>query len=145
MSKTPTNQTSLDPSYTEQELKPGFSRALPHNIPSSNLAKKQTGIKRGQPVQVKKFTRFASLGFNLTTQPQQILPQNMYRTYLLFQNKGTGTIYLSFGTSAQINGINTVEISAGGNYELDNNCPINDVSAVSDSTAVLSVQQGVRI
>jgi hypothetical protein len=54
------------------------------------------------------------------------------RKYLLIQNKGDGSVFINFTTTATT--ANGVEIEAGQSYEPEK-VPSNAISAISDSTA----------
>lgn len=120
----------------------GFSRALPSHGKSGGTSKE--GRRKAKIEQSKPLNRATSLGFSLTTESQKILQANSNRNYLIIQNKGLGKVFITFDVSAQADGLNSVEISPGGNLEMFVNCPTNDIHAVSDSTAIIAVIQGQK-
>ncbi len=139
MAKKFTN-TALPDDYTDQMENPGFTYALSNGGPSETYGQKKARAERGSGP---RRTIFASLGFLINLQSILVLPSNNSRNYLLFQNRGLGTIYLAFGVAAIPNSLNAVELTPGGKYEVRDPCPVNDVFASSDSSSVLSVQQGL--
>ncbi len=59
--------------------------------------------------------RFTHSEVSVTSSSTQVLPLNLSRVYLLIQNKGSATVYVSFdGAKSSTDG---VAIPANGNYE----------------------------
>lgn len=72
----------------------------------------------------------------VNTTAQELLPVNSYRTYLLIQNNGNGSIYINFtGTATVANGI---KIDAEEAYE-PAAVPSNAISIISDGSASVIV------
>jgi len=137
------SNTSLPDDYTEQMDGKGFAYAVPNGGPSDTYGAAQTRRENSRLGNRPKHTIFSSLGYPIALQSILILPSNNKRNYLLFQNRGQGTIFLAFGVAAISGSFNAVEITAGGKYEIRDPCPVNDVFASSDSSSILSVQQGL--
>jgi len=135
--------TSLPDDYTKQMRGKGFAFAVPSGAPSETYGAAQSKLERSRLGNRQKFTIFSSLGYPISLQSILILPSNNKRNYLLFQNRGFGSIFIAFGVAALAGSLNAVEITAGGKYEIRDPCPVNDVFASSDSSSILSVQQGL--
>jgi hypothetical protein len=58
---------------------------------------------------------YAQTEFTATTTSTLALPTNYVRKYVLIQNKGSTTVYVSFGAAST--STNGVAVVAGGNYE----------------------------
>lgn len=68
----------------------------------------------------------------VTNASAQMLAANLYRRYLMIQNKdSTGSLYINFGGGAATLA-NGVRIAAGGSYELSGYVPTDAVQAIGD-------------
>lgn len=80
----------------------------------------------------------------VSTTSRNILPLNMRRAYLFFQNRGTDSIFLSFGDSVAGDAAhsNAIEIAPNAVYEPNTNAQYmlcNDVFALSNTDGQLLV------
>lgn len=73
----------------------------------------------------------------VTSSPQQVLPQNILRSYLIIVNTGSNTIFATFGTGLG----NGIPIPAAGNYE-PLKVPANSIYLNSPSGSSARVLQG---
>lgn len=68
----------------------------------------------------------------VTNASAQLLAANLFRRYLLIQNKDSvGSVYLKFGATAATTA-NGVRIPAGGSYEITTFAPTDAIQAIGD-------------
>lgn len=75
---------------------------------------------------------FAQNQKTVTNASAQLLAANLFRRYLLIQNKDSvGSVYLKFGATAATTA-NGVRIPAGGSYEITGFVPTDAIQAIGD-------------
>jgi hypothetical protein len=78
---------------------------------------------------------FAQSQKTVTNASTELLAANLYRRYLLIQNKDSvGSVYLKFGNTAATTA-NGVRIPAGGSYEITNFAPNDAIQAIGDAAS----------
>jgi hypothetical protein len=72
-------------------------------------------------------TRFTPFGFVAELNSRQVLPDNKWRNYLMFQNQSGADIFVGFGVNISANGVGGFLINPGGFYELDRSVPFSAI------------------
>lgn len=87
---------------------------------------------------------FSQTQKTVTNASAQLLAANLFRRYLIIQNKdATGSVYLKFGATAATTA-NGIRIAPGGAYEITGFAPTDQIQAIGDiaSNANVIVVEG---
>lgn len=89
---------------------------------------------------------FYSSGFVTNTVVQQLVGPNRHRRYLAIQNNGTVDVFIAFGLSPTINGVNSFKMPPNAVYTFESGLvPINDIRCISASASNIAIVEGVEI
>ncbi len=94
------------------DLPPGFdTEPLDEIVGTGGPLLNQVAKKIARPNRIV----FVNTGYTIDVESVQVLPANANRTYLLVQNRSSGSVFMSFGNKS--NTYDGIEIVSGGNYE----------------------------
>lgn len=140
------DQTSLPSDMTKPSGKPSSALGFTDNTYTGRA--KQTN-SNGQPVKTPQgniLTRMQTFSIVTSTVPAPFLAENNSRNYLLIQNNGGSTVYISFGGTPSVTGAGSIVLSPGSNISFDNGIvPNNNAMIISSGSNLVSVIEGSRV
>jgi hypothetical protein len=138
-------QTGLDQSITRPlQEKPIFSKGFrgTSNVPLK--PRRPAGTRPVQEIQTQYKMKSATLFVG--TDPQVILAGSVSRRYLLIQNIGAVDVWLGFGTTPSAANTIGILLFAGTQLSWENRVvPNNDIQAIANAQAQLSIIEGVAV
>ena len=89
---------------------------------------------------------FASSTRQTSQISQAIAGANERRRFIAFQNNGTATVFLAFGTQPNLNGANSFQLPPNGYLSFEYGiCPNNEINAVSATPSTITIIEGMVV
>jgi len=136
------NQNGLPSEYNVASHAPSRAFGFGFKDATRNIIHKVLGLVITRPV----LCNFYSSGFVVDTEARQLIGASSKRRYLAIQNNSVAPVFIAFGATPSINGVNSFVLPQGAVFTFETGfVASNELRAVSSAPANVAIIEGVEV